>query len=162
MSFPANKPDAGTEKDLRKIQEDKNMAVINELIRVEADNTLSFGDYTLNEKTKLTDFEFEGDLYKVKTYNEITKLEKNGGFLYESVPGSTVRNFKVGIDAVSFTVEAEEDVQITLELEEDKVYRVFVNNTNIGQMRTNLGGKVSISVELLNSNKTASVFIERV
>ena len=90
------------------------MAVITELIRVEADNTLSFGNYKLEEKTKLTDFEFDGDLYKVKTFNEITKLEKNGGFVYESVPGSTVKNFMVGADAVSFSVEAEEDVQITL------------------------------------------------
>jgi hypothetical protein len=136
------------------------MAGINELIRVEADNTISFGNYQLSEKTKLTDFEFEGDLYKVKTFHEITKLEKNGGFVYESVPGSAVKHFMVGADAVSFTVEAEDDVQITLELEEDKVYRVFVNNTNIGQMRTNLGGKVSISVAL-NAQKTASVFIER-
>lgn len=137
------------------------MAVIDELIRTEADNTLSFGNYLLNEKTKLSDFEFEGDLYKVKTFHEITKLEKNGGFVYESVPGSTVRNFMVGADAVSFTVEAAEDVQITLELEQEKVYRVFVNNSNIGQLRTNLGGKVSISVAL-NNKKTANVFIERV
>ena len=137
------------------------MTVINELIRVEADNTLSFGNYLLNEKTKKSDFEFEGDLYKVKTFHEITKLEKNGGLVYESVPGSTVMNFMVGTDAVSFSVEAADDVQITLELEEDKVYRVFVNNANIGQMRTSLGGKVSISATL-NSNKTANVFIERV
>ena len=137
------------------------MAVITELIRVEADNTLSFGNYQLEEKTKLTDFEHDGDLYKVKTFHEITKLEKNGGFVYESVPGSTVKNFMVGADAVSFTVEAEDDIQITLELEQDKVYRVFVNNANIGQMRTNLGGKVSISVAL-NAQKTANVFIERV
>ncbi len=137
------------------------MAVIQELIRVEANNTLSFGNYLLEEKTKLTDFEFEGDLYKVKTFHEITKLEKNGGFVYESVPGSTVKNFMVGSDAVSFAVEAADDVQITLELEQDKVYRVFVNNENIGQMRTNLGGKVSISVAL-NNQKTANIFIERV
>ena len=137
------------------------MAVINELIRVEDDNTISFGNYQLEEKTKLTDFEFDGDLYKVKTFHEITKLEKNGGFVYESVPGSTVKNFMVGTDAVSFAVEAADDVQITLELEQDKVYRVLVNNANIGQMRTNLGGKVSISVAL-NGQKTANVFIERV
>ena len=37
-----------------------------------------FGDYTLASKTKLDGFEFQGDLYKVKTFKEITKLEKNG------------------------------------------------------------------------------------
>ena len=54
------------------------MAVVKELLRAESDGTLSFGDYTLASKTKLEDFEFQGNLYKVKTFAEITKLEKNG------------------------------------------------------------------------------------
>ena len=52
------------------------MAVIRELIRTESDGTLSFGDYTLAEKSKIEGYEFEGDSYKVKTFKEITKLEK--------------------------------------------------------------------------------------
>ena len=63
------------------------MAIVKELLRTEEDGRLSFGDYTLASKTKLDNFEFEGDLYKVKTFSEITKLEKNGMFVYESVPG---------------------------------------------------------------------------
>ena len=43
------------------------MAAVKELLRAEADGTLSFGDYTLDSKTKLDGFEFQGDLYKVKT-----------------------------------------------------------------------------------------------
>ena len=70
------------------------MATVKELLRAENDGTLSFGDYTLASKTKKDGFEFKGDLYKVKTFAEITKLEKNGMFVYESVPGSTVENFK--------------------------------------------------------------------
>ena len=70
------------------------MAVVKELLRAESDGTLSFGDYTLASKTKLEDFEFQGNLYKVKTFAEITKLEKNGMFVYESVPGTAVENFK--------------------------------------------------------------------
>ena len=70
------------------------MTVISELLRVEADNTLSFGDYSLADKTKLDNFEFQGDLYKVKTFKEITKLEKNGMFAYESVPGTAVEKFR--------------------------------------------------------------------
>ena len=63
------------------------MTVVKELIRSELDGTLSFGDYTLDTKTKKDGFEFQGDIYKVKTFKEITKLEKNGMFVYESVPG---------------------------------------------------------------------------
>ena len=57
------------------------MAVIKELIRKESDGRLSFGNYELPSKAKVEDFPFEGDLLKVKTFNEITKLEKNGLFL---------------------------------------------------------------------------------
>ena len=67
------------------------MPVVSELIRRESDKTLSFGDYTLGTKSKLDNFDFQGDLYKVKTFNEITKLEKNEQFVYESVPG--IRGF---------------------------------------------------------------------
>ena len=52
------------------------MSVIEGLIRKEEDNTLSFGDYTLEQKSKVSGFEFQGDIYKVKTFKEITKLEK--------------------------------------------------------------------------------------
>ena len=64
------------------------MAVVQELIRTEDNGTISFGDYELNQKSKLSDYQYQGDMYKVKTYKEITKLERNGMFVYESVPVS--------------------------------------------------------------------------
>lgn len=81
------------------------MAAISELIRTESNGTISFGDYTLAEKAKLDNYEFEGDLYKVKTFKEITKLERNGLFVYESVPGTAVFNFCRKESGVEFSVE---------------------------------------------------------
>lgn len=52
------------------------MAVVKELIREESDGSISFGNYTLAQKAKLEDFEHAGDLYKVKTFSTMTKLEK--------------------------------------------------------------------------------------
>lgn len=52
------------------------MTAVKELLRANEDGTISFGDYTLPSKTKKEGFEFEGDIYKVKTFSEITKLEK--------------------------------------------------------------------------------------
>ena len=124
------------------------MAAVKELLKAEADGTLSFGDYTLGSKTKLDGFEFQGDLYKVKTFAEITKLEKNGMFVYESVPGTAVENFKVSENVVSFKVSGEGDAQITLELEADSEYTVYMNDVNVGDMSTNLSAKLSISAEL--------------
>ena len=63
------------------------MAVIEELIRQEDNGTISFGNHLMDEKKKVLDFEVSGDLYKIKTFKEITKLEKNGKMLLETVPG---------------------------------------------------------------------------
>ena len=70
------------------------MAVVEQLLRSESDGTISFGNHKLAEKAKLEDFEHAGDLYKVKTYKTMTKLEKNGLFVYESVPGTSVTHFR--------------------------------------------------------------------
>ena len=124
------------------------MAAVKELLRAENDGTLSFGDYTLASKTKKDNYEFAGDLYKVKTFSEITKLEKNGMFVYESVPGSAVENFRETGTEVEFTVSAEGDVQFTLELEPESEYEVLIDGVSAGRMATNLSGKLSVSVEL--------------
>ena len=42
------------------------MGVVEELIRKDADGTLSFGNYLLDTKTKKSDFAFEGATYKIK------------------------------------------------------------------------------------------------
>lgn len=136
------------------------MAIVKELLRTEEDGRLSFGDYTLASKTKLDNFEFEGDLYKVKTFSEITKLEKNGMFVYESVPGSAVENFKLTDTEVAFQISAPEDVQFTLELEPESEYEVFINGKSAGKMTTNLSGKLSVSIEL-GAEESAQVKVEK-
>ena len=133
------------------------MAVVAELIRSEANGTISFGDYTLGAKSKLDNFEHAGDLYKVKTFREITKLERNGMFVYESVPGTVVLNFSQKGDEVDFTVEGFEDTQIALGLEAEKEYRVYVDGVDVGSARTNLGGKLVFSVELGDDPKQIHV-----
>lgn len=124
------------------------MAVVEELLRSEADGSVSFGNHKLAHKAKVEDFQHAGDLLKVKTYKDITKLEKNGMFLYESVPGTSVLSFKETATGVEFVVEADEDVQITVGLMDDTEYEVFVGGASTGTMKTGLGGKLSLSVEL--------------
>lgn len=131
------------------------MAAISELIRTEANGTLSFGDYTLGAKAKLDNYDFNGDKYKVKTFKEITKLERNGLFVYESVPGTAVTDFNQTENTVAFTVEGPEDAQITLEFEEETEYEISIDGKSAGTMKTNLGGKLSMSVELEGADKVA-------
>ena len=120
------------------------MAVISELLRSEEDGTISFGDYTLSTKAKLDNFEHQGDLYKVKTCQEITKLERNGMFVYESVPGTAVEHLKATDTGMEFSVEGAEDA-------------IVIDGADAGRMKTNLGGKLSLSVELGDAPVKVSV-----
>lgn len=129
------------------------MAVVEQLIRTEADGSISFGNHLLKEKAKKEDFEHEGDLYKVKTYQTMTKLEKNGMFVYESVPGTSVLHFVESENGVSFVVEGGEDAQLTVGLQDDTEYDVMVGGEDAGRMHTNLGGKLNLSVELAGAGE---------
>lgn len=131
------------------------MAVVEELLRSEENGSISFGNHKLASKTKLEDFQHEGDIYKVKTYADITKLEKNGMFLYESVPGTSVLNFTESGQGVEFRVEGDKDAQITVGLEDETEYKVYIDDECIGNMKTGFGGKLSISVELEASDEVA-------
>ena len=131
------------------------MAVIEELIRTEEDGKISFGNHQLSDKAKKEDFESSGDIYKVKTYGALTKLEKNGMFLYESVPGTSVTGFAETENGVSFTVSGSEDAQITVGLQDDTEYDVSVGGTDIGRMKTNMGGKLVMSLELTDDEEKA-------
>lgn len=137
------------------------MAVIDELLRSESNGNISFGNHELAAKAKLEDYEHAGDMYKVKTFQGITKLEKNGLFLYESVPGTSVHNFCESEDSLTFTVEGSQDAQITLGTEDDSEYEVFVAGESAGVMKTNLSGKLSISVELEGSGEVEVKVIKK-
>ena len=62
---------------------------------------------------------------------------------------------------MSFTVEGAEDAQITVEMEAETRYEVFINDASTGVVETNLGGKLSFSVELGNAAKVAVKIVKR-
>ena len=137
------------------------MAVVQELIRVEKTGEISFGNYLLDTKAKLDGFAHNGDIYKVKTYKDITKLEKNELFIYESVPGTTVTGLVETADGVKFTVEGANDAQIILELEDDAEYMININGEDAGTMKTGLGGKVTLGVELSEGEQSAVIVTKK-
>ena len=49
---------------------------------------------------------------------------------------------------MEFTVESDQDCQITLGLEENQEYRVTAGGEDLGPMITNMGGKLSLSLEM--------------
>ena len=136
------------------------MAVVKELIRTEENQSISFGNYELPQKSKVSDFAHQGDMYKVKTFKEITQLERNGMFVYESVPGTAVFSLKQDGSSMSFDVEGTEDAQITVEMEADTEYDISIDGADAGKMKTNLGGKLSFSAEL-GGDKAVHVEIKK-
>lgn len=136
------------------------MSVVSELIRTEADGTISFGDYTLGAKAKLDNFQHADAVYKVKTFREITRLEKNGMFAYESVPGTAVTHLSRDADEVHFLVEGPEDAKVTLGLEDETTYEVQIAGKSVDTLTTKLGGKLTISVEL--NNEPVEVVVRKV
>lgn len=131
------------------------MAIVEQLIRSEDNGTISFGNHGLTQKAKVEDYNHAGDLYKVKTYNTMTKLEKNGMFLYESVPGTSVLKFNEQAEGVEFMVEGDGDAQITIGLNDETEYEVYVNDDSVGRMSTGLGGKLNLSVELAGAGEVS-------
>ncbi len=131
------------------------MGIVNELIKKDTEGKISFGNHTLEAKAKLDDFECCGNIYKVKTFKEMTKLERDGMFVYESVPGTSVNDFVANDKGVSFKVCGDEDAQLIIGLKEDTEYEVFIDDKSVGKMKTNLSGKLSVSVELADAEEIA-------
>lgn len=129
------------------------MTEVEGLIRSQDNGELSFGNYKLDTKSKVSGFDHLGDSYKVKTFKEITKLERNDLFVYESVPGTVVLNFKAMDSEVEFDVEGCADTQIALGLEPELEYKVYIDGVNTGNAVTNLGGKLVFSTELSDTPK---------
>ena len=98
------------------------MAVVNDLITA-GEGSLDFGNYELKSKTKKDNFEFQGDIYKIKTFNEITKLEKNGTFVYRAI--QTYVEDGLAEEILKENVKQGDNVLITVR--NDKVK--FVNKT---------------------------------
>lgn len=124
------------------------MAIVKDLLHNESDGSLSFGNHELKAKEKVEGFKHENRTFKVKTFNEITRLECEDELVYESVPGTSVNGLTRTESGMKFKVEGAEDAQITLGLEPDAEYDIVVAGDDAGKMKTNLGGKLSFSVEL--------------
>lgn len=135
------------------------MAVVNEILKVE-NNCLCFGNYLVQEKLKLENFDFNGDKYKVKTHNEITRLEKNDLLLLETVPGSAIHKFTMNDTDINFEAEGFENTQITLDLAPNQNYKLEINNVVIGVTKSNPFGKFSFSLNL--SSQPSVIKIKKV
>lgn len=130
----------------------------NEIIKLLDNGKLSFGGFEFTEKRKNSDFEAEGNVYSIKTHNEITRLEKNGRMLVETVPGSIVNDFCMYDDKVEFNVFGDAMLQVTLELEANCEYEIYIDGNKTENVKSGVAGKVSFNV---NATKNAAVKVKK-
>ncbi len=137
------------------------MGIIENGIVVNADNTLSFGNHLATSKVKIDEFKVSSDTYKLRTYNEVTRLTKNHTLVFESTPGVTVHNFDYSDKKVSFKIEGNNNAQITLELNPDSEYKILFNNKLVDEVKANaISGKLSFSVSF--EKKLDEVIIQQI
>jgi hypothetical protein len=120
-------------------------------ISVNDDKSLNFGDYLTKEKIKVKDFDVNGDMYSVKTHNEVTRLERNGLLLVECVPGASFWNFTMNEDEITCVAKGSGVTNLTLELAPETEYAFFIAGKKIGGQKSNISGKISFSAELIES-----------
>ncbi|MCL1924959.1 MAG: endosialidase [Defluviitaleaceae bacterium] len=115
------------------------------------DGLLSFGNHEAEKKEKVEGFKHGENIYKVSTYKEATRLEKNEELVLETVPGTTIHDFnkKDDLSYVSFGIEGfPNSTIITVQLEEDSIYRITAGKDSLGSMKSNISGKIKFSVDL--------------
>lgn len=134
------------------------MTEVKGLISISENDGLDFGNFKLETKTKVSDFEYMGDTYKVKSFKELTKLERNDLFVYESVPGTVVTDFVMGVSEVSFKLEGYTDTQIAVGLEPETEYKVMIDDVTTGFVDTNLGGKLVFSTQCSDQPQEVKIF----
>ena len=128
-------------------------------IIVEADGGLSFGDYTAKDKIKVNDFEYMGNIYSLRSHNQVTRLEKNSEMLIETVPGAAISNFIQDDTTCSFNISGASNVQVTLGLVPEATYHLRVAGEVSQEIVANRSGKLSFGAEL--SSDAKKVIIEK-
>lgn len=136
------------------------MAIISEIIRVEPDNTISFGNYLAVDKQKLGDFKLGSDKYKVKTHNELTRCERNDKILIETVPGAAIHNFCQSGERTVFAASGQGNTRFTMGLEPNANYTVHVDGEQVGTSGSGVSGKINFGAELADT-KLCSIVIEK-
>ena len=124
-----------------------------EVISLDLNGGINFGNHTAKIKQKSNDFEVNGDIYNVKTHSEITRVEKNGKLLFESVPGASVSGFVLTQKDCEFSIVGYASTQITMELEPGTEYDIYIDGANVGRSKSNLSSKLSFSAELNENYK---------
>ena len=126
------------------------------------DGLMAFGNFEVKDKIKVNDFEHGGSTYSLRSHDQVTRLEKNGELLIETVPGATVYNFKE--QPLAFDADMLESLQVTLGLQvANASVNLVIDGLEIDGaahgLKTNASGKLSFSLEKKGHPRSVTVLI---
>ncbi len=130
-----------------------------DVIKINEDQTLTFGNYEVIEKQKVADFEYKGETLAVKTHKDVTVLKSNDKLVIETVPGTVVENFNIEESDISFNITGYKQTIVTIEVEPEVEYNLYIDGVKSDILTSKPSGKVSISLDVENVKKT--VLFER-
>lgn len=130
------------------------------ILKINDDKTFDFGNYENKDKLKEAIIHNELD-YKVKTHSDITRLERDELMIYESVPGTNVRNFSYTSSKIKFNVSGYSHTSIIIGVNQDSVFNLTVDNVDEGEAIFVAKGKLNINLNLEN-NEEVSVELTKI
>lgn len=133
------------------------MSKHDEIIKINDNNTLRFGNFEAIDKQKVADFDYNGRKLAVKTHKDITVLKADDSLVMETVPGSVVDNFNWTEEKVAFDIIGYKQTMITLGVAPDAEFKVYIDGVETETLRSKASGKISISVDIENVNRALVV-----
>ena len=130
--------------------------LLNEILAKE-DGSLSFGNFMVSDKIKINDFEHIGNIYNLRSHDKVTRLEKNGELLLETVPGAHIENLLLDENNCSFCITSAGNLQLTIGLLPNETYKLAIDGADRGDISTNASGKASFSIDAQNPKKVAII-----
>ncbi len=122
-----------------------------EVIKLNDNNTLKFGNFEAIDKQKVSDFAFNGETLAVKTHKDITVLKRNDILLMETVPGAVVDQLQYKAEEMKFNITGFKQTAVTIgSVEPNTKYKVEVDGVETETLDSKVSGKISISLDIEN------------
>ncbi len=133
---------------------------LEEIIDVEMEEGLRFGNRFLKEKTVLKNYQHGNHTYQIETYKDETRAFKDRKNFFSARPGVNVRNYIVTDDSVKFRAAGNEETNFIInEFVPDQLIDIFIDEKFEKTTKTNSQGIIIFSAVL--SSKYRNFVLKR-
>ncbi len=125
---------------------------IEQLFDIETDEGIRFGCRFLADETRLSNVSHAGNKYSVITSSRGTTASRDGRQFFSSTPGTNVRSYTPGAEALSFSVAGEGETRFSIsESAPSTEHILYQDGKEISHLRADRTGSVNFSLPLAQS-----------